>query len=263
MNTTTDNFILRIQQQRNTTLSLPNKEKAQIFIDKLINVLFPVRQGDECSEIESKRLELDLYELLLPLKSRLGSIEGLTEAFFDSIPLIYQELCDDAQAMLEFDPAADCIEEVIVAYPGFYAIAVYRFSHRLYELGIPILPRLISEYAHSKTGIDMHPGATIGSRFFIDHGTGVVIGETTVIGNSVKIYQGVTLGALTVRKDESEVKRHPTIGDNVTIYAGSTILGGDTVIGNDSIIGGNCWVTESVPAYSLVYQKSEVRIRTK
>jgi serine O-acetyltransferase len=259
----TDNFLAKIQQHRVGNLSFPNKEKAHQFIDKLINVLFPVRQSDICSDVEAKKLELDLYELLLPLQARIGDIEQLVNDFTQKIPTIYEQLCDDAQAILEFDPAADCLEEVIVAYPGFFAIAVYRFSHELYALKIPILPRLISEYAHSKTGIDIHPGATIGNRFFIDHGTGVVIGETTIIGENVKIYQGVTLGALNVRKSESNTKRHPTIEDNVVIYSGSTILGGETVIGNDSVIGGNTWVTESVPSFSLVYHKIEVKVRTK
>jgi serine O-acetyltransferase len=171
-------------------------------------------------------------------------------------------LNDDANAFLEFDPAAFSIEEIITSYPGFYAIAVYRISHRLYQLGIPVLPRMISEYAHSQTGIDIHPGATIGDKFFIDHGTGVVIGETCVIGNNVKIYQGVTLGALSVKKTESNTKRHPTIEENVTIYSGSTILGGNTVVGHDSIIGGNVWLTHSVEPFSLVYHKSEIRVRT-
>jgi serine O-acetyltransferase len=149
----------------------------------------------------------------------------------------------------------------MAAYPGFYAIAAYRFSHELYIMKIPILPRLISEHAHSVTGIDIHPGAKIGSGFFIDHGTGVVIGETSILGDNVKIYQGVTLGALSVAKSEANKKRHPSIEDNVIIYSGTTILGGKTVIGHDSIIGGNVWLTESVPPFSLVYHKSEIRVR--
>ena len=148
-----------------------------------------------------------------------------------------------------------------MAYPGFFATAVYRFSHQLVVLGVNILPRVFAEYAHSKTGIDIHPGATIGNSFFIDHGTGIVIGETTIIGNNVKIYQGVTLGALSVNKNCAEVKRHPTIEDTVIIYSGATILGGDTVIGHDSVIGGNVWLTNSVLPFSIVYHKSEITIR--
>ena len=176
---------------------------------------------------------------------------------------MYEALLKDAEAILQFDPAAESIEEVLVAYPGFYATAVYRLSNILWRHGVKILPRVFAEYAHSKTGIDIHPGATIGSSFFIDHGTGVVIGESAVIGNHVKIYQGVTLGALSVNKDQAKSKRHPTIEDNVVIYSGATILGGDTVIGENSVIGGNVWLTNSVLPQSIVYHKSEISIRDK
>ena len=172
-------------------------------------------------------------------------------------------MLNDAAAILQFDPAAKSIEEVLMAYPGFYATAVYRFSHQLVLQEVSILPRVFSEYAHSKTGIDIHPAATIGQSFFIDHGTGIVIGETTIIGNNVKIYQGVTLGALSVNKDSAEKKRHPSIQDNVVIYSGATIRGGDTVIGHDSVIGGNVWLTNTVLPYSVVYHKSEITIRDK
>jgi serine O-acetyltransferase len=170
---------------------------------------------------------------------------------------VYQALLKDAEAIAKHDPAAASAEEVIMAYPGFYAIAVYRLSHEIYKLKVKMLPRLFTEYAHSKTGIDIHPGATIGEGFFIDHGTGIVIGETATIGNNVKIYQGVTIGAL-LAKGKQETKRHPAIEDDVIIYAGATILGGDTVIGQGSIIGGNVWLTNSVPANSFVYQKNEI-----
>ncbi|MBP7532969.1 MAG: serine acetyltransferase [Chitinophagales bacterium] len=210
------------------------------------------------------RLEVQLHELLLPLQSQLLSkIDDIVQHYFATLPIIYQTLKLDAQTILQFDPAAASMQEVVSAYPGFRAIAVYRLTHQLVGMGVPTLPRLLSEYAHSQTGIDIHPGATIGSAFFIDHGTGVVIGETTHIGNNVKIYQGVTLGALNVQKDLAQTKRHPTIEDNVIIYSGSTILGGNTVIGHSSIIGGNTWITETVPPYSLVYHKAEVRIRNK
>jgi serine O-acetyltransferase len=248
-------------QYRQQLRPLPNKRKAQEWIDRLIDILFPVRCAEAVGELEIRQLELQLWELLLPLEDQIPPVDVVIKEFFSQVPLIYNELYNDAQAILAFDPAAHSLEEVIAAYPGFYAIAVFRFSNILYKLKIPILPRLISEWAHGQTGIDINPGATIGSGFFIDHGTGLVIGETAVIGNNVKIYQGVTLGALQVKKEESNVKRHPTIEDNVVIYSGATILGGRTVIGHDSVIGGNVWLTDAVPPYSLVYHKSDVRVR--
>jgi serine O-acetyltransferase len=166
----------------------------------------------------------------------------------------------DAESIAKHDPAATSADEVVVAYPGFFAIAVYRLSHELYKLKVKTLPRLFTEYAHSKTGIDIHPGARIGEGFFIDHGTGIVIGETSLIGNNVKIYQGVTIGALLESKESRQAKRHPTIEDDVIIYAGATILGGGTVIGKGSTIGGNVWLTESVAPNSFVYQKNEVEV---
>jgi serine O-acetyltransferase len=156
------------------------------------------------------------------------------------------------------DPAARSRSEVIRTYPGFYAISAYRVAHKLVELGVPGIPRIITEHAHSRTGIDIHPEARIGNHFCIDHGTGVVIGETTVIGNHVKIYQGVTLGALSVNKEDAQRKRHPTLEDNVVVYAGATILGGETVIGQGSIIGGNVWLTRSVPAGSKIYYQAKM-----
>jgi serine O-acetyltransferase len=245
---------------------MPSKAEAQQFTDDLINFLFPVCVDQDFSleqaELEFQLRQIQFKELLLPLKRQLpSSPEELTEGFFGALPAIYQSLLKDAEAILRFDPAANSLEEIMVAYPGFFAITVYRLSHRLYELKIPILPRIIAEYAHGRTGIDIHPGARIGESFFIDHGTGVVIGETCIIGNHVKIYQGVTLGALSVEKTMAHTKRHPTIEDNVTLYSGSTVLGGDTVVGHDTIIGGNVWLTESVLPYSVVYHKSEVRVR--
>jgi len=169
------------------------------------------------------------------------------------MPTIRSVLMEDVNAAFEGDPAAKSHEEVILAYPGLEALTVHRFAHFLWNRGIPLIPRMMSEYVHSSTGIDIHPGATIGGGFFIDHGTGVVIGETALIGSGVKIYQGVTLGALSVHKSLGNTKRHPTIGDNVTIYSGATILGGDTVIGSGSIIGGNVWLTSSLPPGSRIY----------
>ena len=259
----TPQYLLRQihEQHRRKMRPLPSKRKAHHWIDKLIDMLFPVRCEEISSELEIRQLELQLWELLLPIENQIPPVEDTIKHFFSRIPFVFNDLQKDAQAILDFDPAAHSIEEVVSAYPGFYAIAVYRLSHELYQLKIPILPRLISEYAHSLTGIDINPGATIGSGFFIDHGTGVVIGETCIIGDNVKIYQGVTLGALQVSKAEANKKRHPTIEDNVVIYSGTTILGGKTVIGRDSIIGGNVWLTDSVPPNSLVYHKSEIRVR--
>jgi serine O-acetyltransferase len=177
--------------------------------------------------------------------------------FLERLPEIRKTLTTDVQAAYDGDPAAKTIDEVVISYPGVLAITVHRIAHQLWQQEIPLLPRVISEYAHSVTGIDIHPGATIGPSFFIDHGTGVVIGETTEIGERVRIYQGVTLGALSLPKDEVEQlrheKRHPTIEDDVTIYAGATILGGETVIGRSSVIGGSVWITSSVPSGTKVF----------
>ena len=244
---------------------LPDINDTQKFIDNLIRLLFPNFQCEslERFRIRMKESQLMLEALMVSLKGRLkGQPEEQSSFFFNSIPEIYRLLIKDADAIYKFDPAVTDLQEVVCAYPGFYSIAVYRIANQLYRQGVPLLPRIMAEYVHGKTGIDIHPGATIGNSFFIDHGTGVVIGETSVIGNNVKIYQGVTLGALIVKKSLAAKKRHPTIGDNVIIYAGSTVLGGETVIGNDSVIGGNVWLTESVPPNSLVYHSSTVKIRS-
>jgi serine O-acetyltransferase len=184
--------------------------------------------------------------------------QALTEKFFAALPGIYEKINEDVTAMFEGDPAAKSRSEVIRTYPGFYAIAAYRIAHELHSLRVPGIPRIITEHAHSKTGIDIHPGAKIGNHFCIDHGTGVVIGETARIGNYVKIYQGVTLGALSVSKDDAEKKRHPTLEDHVIVYAGATILGGETTIGRNSVIGGNVWLTRSVPPDTRVYYQAKM-----
>jgi serine O-acetyltransferase len=190
-----------------------------------------------------------------------GDAGKVVAEFVSRLPEVRRLIDTDVQAAYEGDPAATSRMEVVMAYPGLYAVTVHRLAHELYRLKVPVIPRIMSELAHSRTGIDIHPGAVIGERFFIDHGTGVVIGETTVIGNNVKIYQGVTLGALSFPKDEKTGmlrkghKRHPNVEDNVVIYAGATILGGDTVIGHDSEIGGNVWLMESIPPNSRVYNK--------
>ncbi|MBT1705709.1 serine O-acetyltransferase, partial [Chryseosolibacter indicus] len=184
--------------------------------------------------------------------------ESLTEEFFHSLPAIYEKINQDVTAMYEGDPAAKSRSEVIRTYPGFYAISAYRIAHQLHQMGVQGIPRIITEHAHSKTGIDIHPASIIGQHFCIDHGTGIVIGETAVIGNHVKIYQGVTLGALSVSKLDAEKKRHPTIEDHVVVYAGATILGGETIIGHHSIVGGNVWITRSIPPYSKIYYQSKM-----
>lgn len=187
--------------------------------------------------------------------------ENITTDFIASLPSIRNALTTDIKAAYEGDPAARYTEEILLSYPSIQAVAIYRLAHEMFIKQIPIIPRIMTEYAHEKTGIDIHPGATIGNHFFIDHGTGVVIGETCIIGNNVKLYQGVTLGAKSFELDENGnpvkgIKRHPNIEDNVIIYSGATILGGDTTIGHDSIIGGNVWLTQGVPPYSRVYNSS-------
>jgi serine O-acetyltransferase len=245
----------------------PLKREGQRFIDSLLQLLMPhfsEKIFSTSKEIESEiiKLQKEYKDVLMVLNRYTGEeIESLSASFFSRLAGISDELWLDAKSINEGDPAAENIDEVIVAYPGFLAIAMYRFAHLMYTDGIPIVPRIITEYAHQMTGIDIHPGAQIGKSFCIDHGTGVVIGETTIIGNNVKIYQGVTLGALSVDKRFSNTKRHPTIEDNVIIYAQAVILGGNTVIGANSVIGGNSWITESVPQNSVVYHKSEVRLK--
>jgi serine O-acetyltransferase len=182
-----------------------------------------------------------------------AAAELIVDGFFDELPKIRGALTLDMKAAFKGDPAARSEAEVILSYPGFEAIMVHRLAHFFWKYQIPLIPRMMSEMIHSRTGIDIHPGAEIGESFFIDHGTGVVIGETTVIGKDVKLYQGVTLGALSVKKELADKKRHPTIEDNVTIYSGATILGGETVIGRNSVIGGNVWITHPVPPDSTVY----------
>ena len=190
-----------------------------------------------------------------------GDPIALTDAFLSALPTIKELLLKDIEALYLGDPAAKCREEILLCYPGFYAISIYRMAHELYRLGVPLLPRIMTEYAHEKTGIDIHAGATIGEYFFIDHGTGIVIGETTVIGHHVKLYQGVTLGAKSFETDENgnpvkNIKRHPNIGNHVVIYAGATILGGSTTVGDGVTVGGNVWLTHSVePGTTVVYRE--------
>jgi serine O-acetyltransferase len=247
---------------------LPSVESTQHFIDEIVMFLFPIKANRTVSlnslQKELRHLRFRLEDLLYPLfNSSKEPIQEMVSGFFNRLPEIYDVLLSDAGVFVDSDPSANGIEEVIMSFPGFYAITVYRIAHELQLMNVPLLPRIMSEYIHSKSGIDIHPGATIGKNFFIDHGTGVVIGETSEIGKNVKIYQGVTLGALFVERSLVNQKRHPTIQDGVIIYAGSTILGGKTIIGHDSVIGGNVWLTESIEPYSLVYHKPEIVIRDK
>lgn len=253
--------------QNGLTIDKPSKKQGMEFTTECFNILFPINaRKTRCNtEDESAlyRLSNLLTEMLLPVRNEIKDTpEQIGIRFIEQLPDIYTSLMKDAKAICDFDPASASIEEVIITYPGFFAIAAYRIAHAIKKLGVPIVPRLISEYAHSATGIDINPGAEIGECFFIDHGTGIVIGETTIIKNNVKIYQGVTLGALQVKKELASTKRHPTVEDNVIIYANATILGGETVIGQGSIIGGNVWITNSVPENSLVYHTNEIKIKT-
>ncbi len=265
--TVIDNFPKRLfEKSKQLSHRVPSQVRTRHFVDQMINTLFIMRDNQELTlrQIEAKweELQRELCEIILPICERHElCAEEITIRFFGEIPPLYQQILQDAGRYSENDPAAHSAEEVILCYPGFYALVVYRLAHILYAIGVPIVPRLMSEYAHSQTGIDIHPGATIGRHFYIDHGTGIVIGETCIIGSDVKVYQGVTLGATYVDKSLSGTKRHPTIGDHVIIYAGATILGGETVVGHHSIIGGNVWLTESVPPHSTVYHKPDVRIR--
>ncbi|HMQ45797.1 MAG TPA: serine O-acetyltransferase [Saprospiraceae bacterium] len=258
-------FIQRLYDAHEHTRRIPSPSLVCKWLDGLLKVLFPEHADKRYSA--KRELEQDFLQLKLELFTILNSLgedlpeapSVLEEAFMDRLPDVYDMLLRDAKAILIGDPAAISQTEVIRTYPGFLAIAVFRLAHEFYRLGVPLIPRILTEHIHSETGIDIHPGANIGSSFCIDHGTGVVIGETVEIGDNVKIYQGVTLGALSVKKNMAKTKRHPTIEDNVIIYSGATILGGETVIGHDSIIGGNVWLTESVPAFSRIYYEGSVR----
>jgi serine O-acetyltransferase len=245
---------------------VPSMITAHAFTDNIINFLFPFKVDRKCTlaqiELNLAQLQIDFRGMLGPMESVLNRpINQITEEFFAEVPEIYRSLMADANNFLNFDPAAHSVESVVLYYPGFYAISVYRLAHVIHKLKVPFLPRMMAEFAHSKTGVDIHPGAKIGKHFFIDHGTGIVIGETSNIGDNVKIYQGVTLGAIYVEKIMKGRKRHPTIEDDVIIYSGSTILGGETVIGKGTVVGGNVWLTKSVPAYSVVYNVSKTVVR--
>jgi len=257
-------FINKLYINQQACPSCPSPEAVAQWFDDLLGTLFPdfAKQNFNSQkefELHLEKLKLQLDQILSrnPMRSEMDA--SLTaEKFFDELENIHQLLEEDITALFEGDPAAKSRTEVIRTYPGFFAIAAHRVAHALVNLGVRLIPRIISEYAHGKTGIDIHPGASIGHFFCIDHGTGVVIGETTIIGDHVKVYQGVTLGALSVDKKDAKVKRHPTIGDNVVVYAGATILGGNTHIGHDSVIGGNVWLTQSVSPFSKIYYKAQM-----
>ena len=255
--------------------SHPDKETVVDMIGKLMRIVYPGATREKTYRIYNARHNLSMLiedvmynlnkQITLVFLSTMGEQDALEKAqqlsleFFRAIPEVRAIAQTDVEAFFDGDPAAFSVDEIIFCYPGLYAITVYRLAHVLYTLGIPMLPRIMTEHAHSITGIDLNPGATVGKYFFIDHGTGIVVGETTVIGDHVKIYQGVTLGALTTRGGQSlrGKKRHPTIEDNVTIYAGASILGGGTVIGRDSVIGSNVFITHSIPACTTVSVKSQ------
>lgn len=241
----------------------PVRALTEEFTRSTLALLFPQfvsanPQSDTRVEAIAHRVRAGLLDIIGPI---VPEPETVVDAFFAGLPATHAMLMKDVAAIHACDPAAESQDEVIVAYPGFLAIAVHRMAHQLYELDVPIIPRLMSEWAHRETGIDMHPGAVIGASFAIDHGTGIVIGETTTIGDRVRIYQGVTLGALAVSKRLANRKRHPTIGSDVVIYANATILGGNTTVGDHSVIGGNVWLTSSVPVRSVVQFTSTVEQR--
>jgi serine O-acetyltransferase len=257
-------FIKDLARAHQDASSCPPPEHVIIFFEDLLGLLFPefvFNRYPEKKEIEEQLnvCKQELRTILDHNKDCVKSgISGLEDTFFEALPAIRKLLIQDVDAIYKGDPAAKSKAEVIRTYPGFYAIAAHRIAHELLKLGVNLIPRIISEYAHRQTGIDIHPGAQIGDYFCIDHGTGVVIGETTVIGSHVKIYQGVTLGGLSVKKEDARVKRHPTIEDRVVLYAGATILGGQTIIGKGSIIGGNVWLTKSVPPDSKIYYQAKM-----
>ena len=237
------------------------KTKTEAFTEKLFYTLFDANAplSESIDELEKQFKEI----ASIACKKTTPACDSIWEQYLAKLPSVFEKLNQDAAYILENDPASNSIEEVYLAYPGFYAIAIYRLSHELYHLDLLLFSRLMSEYAHRITGTDIHAGAQIDSPFFIDHATGIVIGETCVIEKHVKLYQGVTLGALSVSKDMKNSKRHPTVEKNVCIYANATILGGETVIGKNSVVGGNAWVTKSIPPKSIVMNTTTTEVKIK
>jgi len=262
-------FFETLLQKHQQAGTFPSTSAICKLVTRILLVLFPEQTQSKYKDVADVEIQMGVYQkeltrLLLSIQNDLpAAANELSAAFMNELPVVYEKLLLDIQATLNGDPAARSEFEVVRAYPGFYAIAFYRLANVLYLQNVPLIPRIIMEYTHSKTGIDIHPGATIGKNFHIDHGTGIVIGETANIGDNVKIYQGVTLGALSVSKNKANTKRHPTIEDNVIIYSGATILGGETIVGHSSIIGGNVWLTESVPPFTRVYHKAQIEVSTK
>jgi len=262
----TEEFYQELFNQQKQKDAVPSNKELTLWAEKLICVMYPQFSTCALASVDAVRkafsnLQTDLINILNTTTACLDcNNHEIAKKYFEQMPEVYRKLNTDIEAIVAGDPAAHTAFEVVRAYPGFYALSFYRIAHSLYNLLVPFLPRILTEHAHSKTGIDIHPAAVIGDYFCIDHGTGIVIGETTTIGNHVKLYQGVTLGALSVSKEMAFTKRHPTVEDGVVIYSGATILGGDTVIGHHSVIGGNVWVTESVPPGSLVYHQPEITI---
>jgi serine O-acetyltransferase len=260
------NFIKYIFEKHQNTEAVPSTKEISEWAIKLIRLLYPEQAKDFFRS--SDEIEGEFWNLSNELKFILNATDTCKECdndpkiekFNASLPELFRLLNTDVDAILRGDPAAKSEFEIIRAYPGFYAISFYRLANLLHNLDINLIPRILTEFAHSRTGIDIHPAAQIGEYFFIDHGTGLVIGETAKIGKNVKMYQGVTLGALSVDKSMANTKRHPTVEDNVVIYSGATILGGETILGANSIIGGNVWLTKSVPANSTVYHKPEIKV---
>lgn len=257
-------FLKKLFDSHQACPTCPSPTEVAEFFNNLLGALFAdytqlTFESPDHFEQHVGKLKKELGRIVRfnPIKGRIDA-GAIASKFFDSLPEIFEKLNQDVVSMYEGDPAAKSTNEVIRTYPGFYAIAGYRIAHQLHLLGVQGLPRIITEHAHSKTGIDIHPSAVIGNHFCIDHGTGIVIGETAVIGDHVKIYQGVTLGAVSVSKDDAEKKRHPTLEDHVVVYSGATILGGETVIGHHSIVGGNVWLTKSVPPRSKIYYQSKM-----
>lgn len=259
-------FYQHIFAKQQNLEAVPSNREITAWALKVIHLLYPEQTGQQYASVEELkdeflRLENELCEIMHATKACNNcDTSKLAKKFFQGLPELFRILNTDIQAIFNGDPAARSEFEVIRTYPGFYAISLYRLAHSLYIDDIPLLPRILTEYAHSKTGIDIHPAAKIDEYFYIDHGTGIVIGESCTIGKHVKLYQGVTLGALSVDKSMANTKRHPTVEDNVVIYSGATILGGETIIGHNSVVGGNVWLTKSLPPNSRVYHTPNHRI---
>jgi serine O-acetyltransferase len=259
-------FYQQLYKKQLNKEAVPSNEVIAAWAQRLICLLYPELSLFSYTSVaemeeESERLQKDLVGILDATNAcKNCDDDKVAKSFFKDLPELFRILNTDIEALLDGDPAARSEFEIIRAYPGFYALCFYRIAHALFKLDVPLLPRILTEYAHSKTGIDIHPAAQIGEYFFIDHGTGIVVGETAKIGNHVKLYQGVTLGAMSIDKSMAYTKRHPTVEDNVLIYSGATILGGETVIGHNSIVGGNVWLTKSIPPWSLAYHNPEITI---